>query len=377
MLKKFLYSAVFLTLLGAGMYAGTDGWCNYYNYVKTSTYNANNTVVGTSTGTLRTDLNTEISSRTTQGLYRYAGIKAMPTYFQTGPTTVNVKSDGVFAAFTNPSGYTGVTHFSCAESTFTLTDNLASYFIYADYNNGAPLYRMSEDNNDINTLTTIAVLTCVRIGTDPDSIDFIEWTGSGNGLPEKLNDRFVRTSRFQRESSGLILGVIGTTVTATSAYVWHGDVRQLYPAFDSSVDSLASLVHVAGVWTEFSRSTLNTERYDDGVSTRALAAGTYGYSDFFRCMANDVEVYAIKSSTGYATVAEAAAVNVTSNLPARVVAQGLYIGRIVYLAGATSGLTVYSSFLGFTPGQSSPTDHDNLTGLQGGSAGTVLSSDPG
>ena len=315
-------------------------------------------------------LSAEISTRTLQGQMRYSGGKSSVTITVISSDTVVVCS-GTFVAYQAPVPQDGTAMFMCSSATFTLTNNLQAYYIVADYNEGGtPLYRLTTNVNEINTFTIIAVYTLVRID---DDIDYIYWGESGNATAEKAIDKDVRTQRFEKESTGMVLTIssepFANCPQVTGGYVWHGTVRQLYDAYDASVSSVQMLVRTSGVWKERNNVSYYNTNYDDG-DLKVLATGLYGIAYFYRCMAQDSDLYCVLSSTGYLTQAEAIEAQAPSALPVRVTVLGLYIGRAIFVAG--SSVPYVESAFNLTQsgtGGSNVIAHNNTTGIDGGGPG--------
>lgn len=359
MFKKLLLTTSLLILFSTALFAQGFGSHEYVAPTVAS--------LSVATGTLRTDLTTETANRTTQGLNRFSGVKVKPSFTVTG-TTVTVGEAGIYTAYPTASAYSNIVSFTCSSQTFNCPTSLQSYYIVADYNNGSPIIRNTTDVNDIDGLQVIALWTITNI---EGKLDYMSWGESGNGVAEKLLDRNVRTERFARENTGMILNVSSDPIvncpSVSGGYVWHGSERKLYDNFDASTGDYDTMYRVAGVWTALETSSFSTTQYDDG-DLKTLADGTYGIIYFWRCMGHDNDLYSVYSSTGYATEEQAREAAAPSAVPVRIASLALYVGKAVYLKGATD-VTVYSAFDLSASGTAGVIEHNNTTGINGGSAG--------
>jgi hypothetical protein len=269
-----------------------------------------------------------------------------PNYL--GPVKVYTVASGV----TGSGGISGI------------TDNDTNY-IYIEYNGGNPRWVVSTDNSAINDSDVVRFQTVYRIG---NFIHNLEWGDQGAGLPNKITDRIDATDRFARES-GLSLGLSGATgvVTLSSGIAWNGTNRQSLAAVNSQDDIFFQNFHSGGTWTFVTTgNTLNNVYYDDGTDRVVASAGTYLVNWYFRGQEINDHLYEVWGNDEYVSVSEAQ-LSTEPNLPELITSHAVLVGRIIVQVGATTGVVESAFVRVFQP--TTVQEHNDLTGIQGGSAG--------
>jgi hypothetical protein len=178
--------------------------------------------------------------------------------------------------------------------------------------------------------------------------------------------------RFPVErASGLMLSETGTrNIAVTAGVVWAELVNRFsIDAFDSSASGTFSYWHRngSGGWTETASQTqINNTQYDDGDGTLGtLTANRYGVHWVY--VVHDNSVHVVYGQGDY-TLAQAELTAQPATLPGIISAYATFAGRIIVQKSAATFTEVASPFT--TPlGQSVVTDHNDLGGLQGGTAG--------
>jgi hypothetical protein len=245
-----------------------------------------------------------------------------------------------------------------------LTDNDTNY-IYIEYNGGSPRWGVSTDNSFINGSDIDLCYLIYRAGNFVHVLDF---GNEGAGLPNKISNRIVAVDRFGRES-GFSLGLSGATgvVTLTSGVAWNGTNRQSLVAVNSQDDIFFKSFHSGGTWVYTTTGdTLNNTYYDDGTDIVLATASKYLVNWYFRGQEINDHLYEVYGTDEYDSVAEAQ-LSVEPSLPELITSHAFLTGRIIVQVGATTGL-VESAFVQVFQ-STQVTQHNDLTNIQGGTAG--------
>lgn len=265
---------------------------------------------------------------------------------------------GEILVYTISSGVTGSGGIS------GLTDNDTNY-IYIDYNNGNPSWVVSTDDSAINNSSVVRFQNVYRIG---NFIHNLEWGNEGAGLPNKIADRIDTVDRFARES-GLSLGLSGSTgvVTLSSGIAWNGTLQQSLMSLNSQDDVFFQSFHSGGTWVvSTTADTLNNLYYDNGTNRVTAGTGTYLVNWYFRGQEINDHLYEVWGNSAYTSVSEAQ-LSLEPSLPELITSHAFLVGRIIVQKNALTGFVESSFTRVFLP--STVQNHNDLTGLQGGTAG--------
>jgi len=261
------------------------------------------------------------------------------------------------AVYTVTSGTSG-THFPA------LSNNDTNYIV-VDYSGGTPSWNILTDNSTINGSTI--VLTHIVYRAD-NFLHVLDFGNQGVTLPNKLTDRVVAIDRFGRES-GFSLGLSGSTgvVTLSSGVAWNGTNRQSLVAVNSQDDVFFQSFHSGGTWVyTTTANTINNTYYDDGTDRVDATAGKYLVNWYFRGQEINDHLYEVWGTDEYDSVADAQ-LSVEPSLPELVTSHAFLTGRIIILKGESTGLTESVFVQVFQSTQ--VTQHNDLTAIQGGTAG--------
>ena len=297
-----------------------------------------------------------------------AGMTATSSITLVGDGTVTILSGSV-RFYNNTEFQHYIQRFEMPHSTtLTPTNNAVSYVV-ADYNSGSPIYRIETDQENLNHSDVHPIYTIYREGT---SIYYISWISTARGLPNKLEQRFIRTVRLTRES-GLTLSISESRIKVSEGKLWIGATRYSEDAFDSSLNSIQKYYHSASIYTYTTASAFDSWSYDTGTTTASLGPNRYGVRWVYRDVdtsetVNDLDVSTIIGTSNALSLATAQAELAPSTLPARLSAMGILIGRFFVQQGNPNAVLVESAFTqNFTP--SLVTDHSSLANLDFGSSG--------
>lgn len=295
-----------------------------------------------------------------------AGMVASPslTDLLTGEVTLgagtarlfeNATKSGLIREFSVTGGTTGVDFPS-------LTDNDTNYIVIR-WNLGNPIYDVILDVSEINESDVIPVYTIYKVGT---GIAVLDWDAVGTGGVNKAHARFVKTRRFELDTSigGLGIGEVAVrTVTVGAGRIWYGFNPQDLAGFNSSADILNLWYHLGGVWTQALITQYNNTQYDDGTDLQSVGVNRFAVNWIYREVSGTKRV-AILLGGGNYTLAQAEA----SGEPARpepLQTHYVLVGRIIVQVGATTATLIQSAFeqvLGHSP----ISNHNDTANKQGG-----------
>jgi len=250
----------------------------------------------------------------------------------------------------------------------SLTDNDTNYIVI-EYNGGSPIYNVYNNDGVVNDSDVILMYVVYRFG---NFIHVLEFGDYGAGLANKLNDRIMMTDRFGWET-GLMISLSGSTgvVALTSGVAWNGPYRQTLTAVNSQDDIFFKNYHIGGAWTaDTSGDYLNNTYYDNGTDIVSATTGNYLINYYYRGQETNDHLYEVYGNGEYASVAEAEAAN-SPSLPELITSHAFLVGRIVVKVGETTGSTQTAFGTVFTATGSVPSsgNHNDLTGIQGGTGG--------
>lgn len=266
--------------------------------------------------------------------------------------------------FGNPVRYQTV------ETTLSIPDGGTAYYIAFKDDMGPTIYTTT-DKNTLNMSDRIPLYICSRIGTTIHSVGF---DTQGVGLPQKAERALVNTTPYRRSTEGgLALSEDGSRhLSLTAATVYAGTTPVDVLAYDSNVTNhlLTHAYHVGGVWTYSTISAgngqYNNSQYDNGTDLVSLGTNKYKIVWVFRSIGDDREIFYVDSNTEYNNSDAAQSAQVPP-VPPVVQWHCMLVGRIIVQNGASSGIVQSAFDQTFT--SSAISNHNNLSGLQGGTSG--------
>lgn len=253
-----------------------------------------------------------------------------------------------------------------ANNSVSLTDNDTNY-IYVAYNGGSPIIQTATSiPSDRNTNVMLGLV--YKEGTDL----YIVTAGQemANYNKKTLWKDIDVNGKFQYVS-GLKISESGTrNIAISSGYIYTGLTKQSYSAFDSSgSDTFATFYRDgAGGWTKTTGQTqVDNQYYDDGSGTLASLSPN-SYTCRYVYMDIKGNVYVLYGQAQYARLADAIEEDVPSSIPKILKDISLLLGKIIIKQGQTNFELVTSAFTS-PVAYETVRDHDDLGGLQGGTAG--------
>jgi hypothetical protein len=305
-----------------------------------------------------------------------AGVISGATYTSTGTGQVNLPAIKV-ALYDNANNIEPIIVYDVASGTTgsggipALVDQDTNYIV-VEYNSGTPRYYVYDNDGPVNDSSVVLFMIVFRLG---NFVHTLEFGNQGAGLANKLNDRIIMTDRFGWES-GLMISLSGTTgiVTITEGVAWNGPYRQSLTAVNSSGSTFFKNFHSGGTWTYTTTGdTLNNTYYDDGTNIVTATAGKYLTNYYYRGQEVNSHIYEVYSTDQYDTILLAEAAG-NPSLPELITSHAFLVGRIIVGVGETTGITQTAFANVFLPSGYAPSsgNHNDLLGLQGGTAGEYL-----
>jgi hypothetical protein len=254
-----------------------------------------------------------------------------------------------------------------ATSSLAMTDNAVNY-VYVTWNLGSPVYAATTDRYTINFSDRVPV---ARVGMESGTIEYqLIYGYVAKGATSRNQDRVLKTrgrGGIERES-GLGLSESATRVVSIgSGYVWFGLRRISIDAVTSGVGGtiLQLWYHSSGVWTKSTITQYNNTQYDNGTNLATLTANRYAVNWIYRnIITNEIDIIL---GTGDYTLAQAEASTLPA-IPEFVAAFYVLCGRIIVQKSASTATTI-ENVVTTTFNQAAVSNHEDLSGLQGGTTG--------
>lgn len=256
------------------------------------------------------------------------------------------------------------------ETNLLVPDGGNAYYVAFRYNMGPTVY-LTDDKDSLNLSDRIPLYIVSRIGTTIHSMGF---DTQGLGLPQKAEKALILTTPYRRTTDGgLIISEDGSRhILVTAAPILSGTTPVDVLDYNSNLadNLLTHCYHVGGVWTYSTVSAgngqYNNTQYDNGTNLVNLTnSSKWKVIWVFRSIGDDKEVFYINGNAEYNSSDSAKLEKIPSKPPV-IQWHCMLVGRIIIQNGATSGI-VQSAFDEVFAGESI-TIHNNLSGLQGGTA---------
>jgi len=252
----------------------------------------------------------------------------------------------------------------------TPTDQDITY-IWADYNAGVPSIGSSTNANDFNGHDKCLIALVSREGTD---VTILEAQEKPVDNSNRINQMMIDTHGIHHVQGGSRISETGTRNFAVSAGAFYRGLKKVtHPDHDTAGADNFEYYYKDGIggWVEVgSQTQIDNVNYDDGSGTlAALTAGNYSvHWVYMKIGTNKHELYVLYGSGDHATVEDARAEEVPASIPPTLEEVGVLLGKIIILKNDNLYASVETAFgASFIAG--APSNHENLTGLQGGAVG--------
>lgn len=325
----------------------------------------------------------------------YAGLTSYPeiidnltsSYVTVGTASVNL--------YENVEGVGAVTQYPLDTASFYIPASENASFIYATTNGTSASYELTYNFSDINGTNKVLVSTIYRADID---LHKMQADRGGLALANKIERRLYETQKFVRVS-GLELFATGSQqFGVTAGDVWFGATKLTASYYDSALtesaynpnifgfnpndinpphlihhDETHWVYHSASVWVipVQDDGIYNNAYYDDGTNLTPLTTDYYTVNYFYRILGDnliDEDVFIVIGNNEYSNVPEAQQDKVPSDIPNVLADVSILVGRMIVKSGSSSPALVESAFTNDF-GSSVINNHNNLGGLQGGTAG--------
>ncbi len=249
-----------------------------------------------------------------------------------------------------------------AASDFVLTDNSANY-IYVDYNGGTPQFAVTTDRSTIELNRHFILGRVYREGTD------VHIVNAGVNLHNFLRDnheRLIAVRGFERASGGVISETGNRYLISTSGVFYLGNSKVTTSGVNTSgAPTFTRHYHVAGVWSSDTKSQIcqSAYQYDDGTDLATIDNNKYGVFWVYIHFESDLHVVVGRGNYTLAGAEEAS----LPDTPDIVHDFGTLAAKIIVKKSATNFTEVDSAYEQVFP-TSTPVNHNDLGGIQGGAA---------
>jgi len=306
----------------------------------------------------------------TNGLFASAGCVTDNHITQGTGETVNVASGSGFIKATD-SDVARLLSFDWAAVTGISIPTNTTMYIGVEYNGGSPqvVARTTENwdhDSEFSLGTVVNTDGILHIFDNP-----WQTTDAFSHIIERFTAENGVVSR-DRQIGGLIIGESGDGnryVTITAGRLWSRFNKFTIDSIDtSSTDRFHSFYSDgSGGWLEIENQQVwDNTHYDDGTGTLATLNNNW-FTNLWFFITMEGEPHMIYGQDQYSNSSSAEVESVPTPIPEVLQQGGILLGRILIQEGETTATEVQSAFdQQFTASLAS--DHNNLSGLQGGTA---------
>lgn len=290
-----------------------------------------------------------------------AGIISGGTITSNGDGSVTVAA-GTGLIKTTSSLYTNTVFCEWAtNATVSLTDNATNY-IYLDYSTG--IIVSTVNRNDLNLDLDITFGRVYRSGT---AVYVINSGSKAYCITSRTHERLIKTDGGLSRASGGIISATGTRNIASSAGEFYIGLNQFTTAAkDTSVSDTFTYWYRNGTggWTSVASQTqINNTQYDDGDGTLGTLNNNQ-YGVHFVYIDYDGNLHVLYGQGSY-TLTNAENATIPSSIPPLLSNFAVLSAKIIILKSATAFTSITSAYTTAFP-IGSPSNHNDLGGLQGG-----------
>ena len=195
-----------------------------------------------------------------------AGIIAGGGYTDNGDGTININSGTCYIRAIDDSHSTLYLAEFGGATNLVMTDNSTNY-VYIDYNNGAPIPKVTLDPTSLNVTTKVPHCIITREGLFLNVILLANDSVDANA---KLRKRlFFAEERFAHASGGIIFNPSSLYVGATAGLFYFGLGVINTPAINTSITGTFEYYWTAdsgATWTETDEALMSNTQYNDVTS---------------------------------------------------------------------------------------------------------------
>lgn len=295
-----------------------------------------------------------------QNIFHSAGWVTGGVVSDNGNGTVAVTAGNGVIRATN-SSLAAIKFFDFAANASVSLTNLATNWVYIDYNAGAPAITVST-TEPTEHQTKIKLAAIYRNGTELHINQTVRY---------EIGDHAANMVRQMQETmpyahvSGAMMAESGTrNLNLTAGVFWNGLSRFTTAALNTAVSGTFSTFHRngAGGWTETTGQTqINNTNYDDGDGTLGTLSANR-YTNRWVYLATDSDVHILYGQNQHVLLSDAQTESVPASIPAELLNDSFLIGRIIVRQGVTTLVQIDSAFMQ-TFNLASITDISEIAGL--------------
>lgn len=299
-----------------------------------------------------------------QDIYHSSGLATGGTINDAGSGNITVDAITGYIRATNDATDTLLAFNASALGSTAIPSDTVRY-IGVEYNAGSPQIVVRTSYN-WNFQTDFPLGNVVNTGGTLHIENSPHQVGDHAGL---MIRRLYGTMPYRRDErvGGLILGETGTrNITLTAGTIWEKLNSYSISAKDTSVaDTFETWYYNGSAWVQTSSVTQwNNTQYNNIASGLATMTNNW-YANIYFYLETDGGLHAVYGQNQYATAGEAEDEAPPSLVPPKVTAHSFLIGRLQFRKSASTA-TAIESVYGTTFSTTSATNHNNLSGLQGG-----------
>lgn len=266
-----------------------------------------------------------------------------------------------------------------AASNLTLLEDSTNY-VYLDYNAGVPQFQTSSSRASVNGLNKTLAYLIYRHGVE---LHIVDARKQNLDFGTRTRNLFLDFSTFIHANGGSMLGSPSGTylsLTAGKFYFMVEDVDHV--EFNTSLAGVANANKFClwyrdgmGGWSKLdAQKSIVTTTFDNNTGTLStLSNNKYGVSWVYLVHNAPSSLHVVVGQSEYPDLASADAATPPASTPGLISGLGSLVGKVSYLKSATSFAKVYSAFLQ-NFGSSVATNHNGLSGIQGGALATYYHS---
>ena len=255
-----------------------------------------------------------------------------------------------------------------AANNLAVTDKSTEYLI-ANYNAGSPIFEVVSDLTLVPCTDRCVKAILHRRGTQINIISLGKYSTDFSSAYAKKQ----AVTSWLEYGNGLIVSTSALNFTLSSGALYQGTIRLSIPELTSLTDNFTYYYRDGlGDWTTLaSQTAINNLNFDNGTGTLAtLSNNKYGVHWVYLIVNEPSNLAVVFGQGDYNTLADARAAPVPTVLPE--FAQQYSVGKLVAkLIVAKSATTITEILSPFTQvfSSTSPVNHNDLGGLQGGAPG--------
>jgi hypothetical protein len=265
-----------------------------------------------------------------------------------------------------------------AQANITCTANDVSY-LYVNYNAGSPVWQVAATLSDFNGMDKVIGYVVGRNGLALNVVDLRNINvdfGRKNRRQKVESDGFIFNGWYRSSLAKSPISSSGLNVQVGAGRYYFFDNPHEHSSFDTSVAGTATanvfknFYNRTGSWTQqVDQKTINATQYDLAGTLTTLGNGRYRTDYVYAVMGLTNDYLAVvMGNAEYANLAAAQAAPAPTTLPPQIDGIAILVGQVCIVKSAST-LTVTSVTALSVGAGAAATVHNNLTSIQGGTAG--------